>query len=132
MRVTLQVQSDCPDTDFVAKLIELKPDGRAMLLMDGVDRARCTATRRPGRSRSRPGRVCRVTIGLGDIRHTMRAGSRIEMDVTSSNFPRRARNTNSGNPMLARDGDEAIRVATNTVHHAALTPSFVELPVLTA
>jgi predicted acyl esterase len=52
--------------------------------------------------------------------------------VTSSNFPRRARNTNSGNPVLARDGDDAIRVATNTVHHATATPSFIELPVLTA
>jgi uncharacterized protein len=39
VRVTLSVQSDCPDTDFVAKLIDLYPDGRAMLLMDGVIRA---------------------------------------------------------------------------------------------
>jgi uncharacterized protein len=52
--------------------------------------------------------------------------------VTSSNFPRRARNTNSGNPVLARDGEAAIRVAANTIHHAAATPSFIELPVLPA
>src|SRR5262249_9993505 len=37
--VTLHIQSDCRDTDFVAKLIELQSDGRAMLLMDGVLRA---------------------------------------------------------------------------------------------
>ena len=49
--------------------------------------------------------------------------------MTSSNFPRRARNTNSGNPVLAHDGDGAIRVASNTVHHAQEMPSFVELPV---
>ncbi len=36
VRVSLHVQSDCPDTDFVPKLIERLPDGRAMLLMDGV------------------------------------------------------------------------------------------------
>src|SRR5205085_283485 len=36
VRVTLSVASDCPDTDFIAKLIELMPDGRALLLMDGV------------------------------------------------------------------------------------------------
>ena len=52
------------------------------------------------------------------------------MDVVSSNFPRRARNTNSGNPVLARDTDADIRTATNTVHHAAATPSYVELTVL--
>jgi uncharacterized protein len=60
----------------------------------------------------------------------LRPGSRIEVDVTSSNFPRRARNTNSGNPVLARDGEAAIRIAANTIHHAAATPSFVELPVV--
>ena len=50
--------------------------------------------------------------------------------MTSSNFPRRARNTNSGHPVLADDGENDIRVATNTVHHAAATPSFIDLPVL--
>ena len=37
--VHLHVESDCPDTDFVARLIELTPDGTARLLMDGVTRA---------------------------------------------------------------------------------------------
>ena len=129
VRVALSVSSDCPDTDFIAKLIELEPDGRAMLLMDGVTRA----LYRDGSDEPQPlvpGRIERLTIGLGDIHHTFRAGHRIEVDITSSNFPRRARNTNSGNPMLARDGDEAIRIAHNTVHHAGATPSFIELPVL--
>ncbi len=71
-----------------------------------------------------------MTIDLGHIHHTIQPGSRIEVDVTSSNFPRRARNTNSGNPVLAQDGEAAIRVAHNSVHHAAATPSFIELPVL--
>jgi uncharacterized protein len=128
VRVTLHVQSDCPDTDFVAKLIEKLPDGRALLLMDGVIRA---MYREPaaGAQPLAPGRVYPVTIDLGDICHTFAAGSRIEIDVASSNFPRRARNTNSGNPLLARDGEDAIRVAHNRVHHAAVTPSFVTLPV---
>ncbi len=79
-----------------------------------------------------PDRVYRMTIDLGHIHHNFQAGSRIEVDVTSSNFPRRARNTNSGNPVLAEDGEAAIRVAANAVHHAEATPSFIELPVLPA
>jgi len=51
--------------------------------------------------------------------------------VTSSNFPRRARNTNSGNLVLANDSEADVRVATNTVHHGDETPSYIELPVLT-
>jgi putative CocE/NonD family hydrolase len=129
VRVTLHVQSDCPDTDFVAKLIELLPDGRAMLLMDSVQRAMYCEPN-AGAQPLLPDGVYRLTISLGDICHTFHAGSRIEVNVTSSNFPRRARNTNSGHPVLARDSEADIRVASNTVHHAEATPSFIELPVL--
>jgi putative CocE/NonD family hydrolase len=129
VRVTLHVQSDCRDTDFVAKLIEVEPDGRAMLLMDGVVRAMYRESS-PEPQPLAPDRVYRLTIDLAHIHHTFCAGSRLEVDVTSSNFPRRARNTNRGNPVLARDTEADIRVATNTVHHGEATPSFVELPVL--
>lgn len=129
VRVGLAVQSDCPDTDFVAKLIDLHPDGRAMLLMDGVMRAMYRDPSGEARHLN-PDRVERVTIDLGHIHHTFAAGHRIEIDVTSSNFPRRARNTNSGHTVLANDTESDIRVAMNTVHHAEATPSFVELPVI--
>src|SRR5271168_770667 len=129
VRVTLHIQSNRPDTDFVAKLIELEPSGRAMLLMDGVTRAMYrNLSSEP--QHLIPGHVESLTVDLGHIHHTFRAGHRIEVDVTSSNFPRRARNTNSGHPVLADDGDADIRVATNTIHHAEATPSFIELPVL--
>ena len=128
VRVTLSVQSDCPDTDFAAKLIDLHPDGSAMLLMDGVIRA---MYRDPsGEPRHLiPDRVERLTINLGHISHTFGAGHRIEVDVTSSNFPRRARNTNSGHQILANDTSAEIRVAINTIHHDGKTPSFLDLPV---
>jgi uncharacterized protein len=103
VRVTLSVQSTCPDTNFVAKLIDLHPDGSAMLLMDGVIRAMYRdPSREPQQLAS--DRMERLTINLGHICHTFGAGHRIEVDVTSSNFPRRARNTNSGHPVLAPSG----------------------------
>jgi len=129
VRVTLNVESDCPDTDFVAKLIDLHPDGSAMLLMDGIIRALYRDPLGEPRPLS-PGRVERLTIDLGHIHHTFAAGHRIGIDVTSSNFPRRARNTNSGHPIIANDSDADIRVASNAVHHAEETPSFIEIPVL--
>lgn len=138
VRVTLHASSDCPDTDFVAKLIEVCPDGRAMLLMDGVVRAMyrpddtevTAADSAPSPRPLHPGKIVRLTIGLAHLHHTVRAGNRLEIDITSSNFPRRARNTNSGHPVLAEDDEADIRVATNTIHHATATPSFVEIPIL--
>src|SRR5262249_1011273 len=129
VRVALSVQSDCPDTDFVAKLIDLHPDGSAMLLMDGVIRAMY----RDPSSQPRhlvPGQAERLTINLGHIHHTVRPRHRTGADVTSSNFPRRARNPNGGNTVLANDSEADIRVATNTIHHCEAMPSFLEIPVL--
>jgi putative CocE/NonD family hydrolase len=127
--VTLHAGSDCPDSDFVVKLVEVAPDGSAVLLMDGVVRAMYrdpTAGAQP----LVPEQIYPLTIDLGSIYHIFHAGSRIEIDVTSSNFPGRARNTNSGNPIVANDGEADIRVASNTVHHAPGSQSFLELPVL--
>ena len=126
--VTLHVESDCPDTDFVAKLIEVGPDGRAMLLMDGVVRAMYRDREAGSAQPLVPARTVRLAISLAHIHHTIRAGHRIEVDITSSNFPRRARNTNSGHPVLAGDTAADLRVARNVVHHAAPTPSYIDLP----
>jgi putative CocE/NonD family hydrolase len=134
VRVTLHVGSDCPDTDFIAKLIEVTPDGRHQLLMDGVTRALYRESiLDPANHQPQPleaGAVYAVTIRLGQIHHTAHAGSRLQVDIVSSNFPRRARNTNSGHPVLAADSEADIRVATNTVYHTGATPSFVEMSVL--
>jgi len=129
VKVMLHAGSDCPDTDFIAKLIEVMPDGRNMLLMDGVVRAMYRDAEK-GPQRLAPGEIYAFAIDLAHIHHTFGAGSCIQVDITSSNFPRRARNTNSGNPVLAKDGEGDIRVATNSVYHAADTPSFVTLPIL--
>jgi putative CocE/NonD family hydrolase len=126
----LYVQSDCPDTDFIVKLIETEPDGRALLLMDGVVRALYREVSLSAPQPLEPQRVYQLNLSLAHIHHTLRAGNRIEVDVTSSNFPRRARNTNSGNPVCANDSEAGIRVANNTIHHGEATPSFVELPLL--
>ena len=54
--------------------------------------------------------AARLTINLGHICHTFGAVHRLEVDITSSNFPRRARNTNSGHPILANDSEAPRRV----------------------
>ena len=97
--------------------------------MDGVLRA---MFRDPGAGIQHlaPEQVYPLTIHLGDIHHTLRAGSRLQVDITSSNFPRRIRNTNSGNLVLANDAAADICVAINAVHHRKEQPSLLTLPVM--
>ena len=54
-------------------------------------------------------------------------GHRIRIEVSSSNFPRFARNLNTG----GNNYDEAEGVtATNTIHHSKKYPSIIRLPIV--
>lgn len=58
-----------------------------------------------------------------------KAGHRIRVDVSSSNFPRFDVNPNTGEPLNNHRGSI---VALNLVHHNALHPSHIVLPFVPA
>jgi putative CocE/NonD family hydrolase len=126
VEVVLHAASDAPDTDFVAKLIDVYPDGRAFNVAEGIVRARY----RESLSRPRPlepGRVYELKIDLVGTSNAFLKGHRIRVDLTSSHFPQFDRNPNTGEPF----GTSArVRVANQTVHHSSRYPSHVVLPVI--
>ena len=74
--VALRVSSDCPDTDIVAKLVEVQVDGEERLLMDGVIRMML----RDGFPQPlEPGDPIDVAIPLGQLHHTVGIGNRPEL-----------------------------------------------------
>ncbi len=121
----LHVSSDCPDTDFTVKVTDVCPDGRSMLVVDGILRARL----REGLDREvplEPDQIYALRIELGTTAYVFQRGHRIRVAVSSSNAPRFEPNPNTGRP--PDDGAPA-RVATNTVHAARQYPSHLVLPV---
>lgn len=73
------------------------------------------------------GSVNQVTINLWNGCHVLRAGHRLRVDVTSSDFPRFDRNANSGQPIGT---DTEVHTANQTVFHDASRPSRVDLTVI--
>ncbi|HEY8584697.1 MAG TPA: CocE/NonD family hydrolase, partial [Capillimicrobium sp.] len=125
---TLTVASSAVDTDFTAKLVDVHPDGRAISVVDGIQRARY----RDGLDRPRllePGRPERLTVVLGATSMLFRAGHRIRLEVSSSNFPRFDRHPNVGGDLHAVT-DADLVPAQQTVFHDAERPSYLELPVV--
>jgi putative CocE/NonD family hydrolase len=110
----------------VARLTDVQPDGRSILVVDGILRARYRKSRsRP--KRLRPKQVYRFEIDLWPTAWRFAAGHRLRLAVTSSCFPRFDRNLNTGaGPALSGE----MRVATNTVYHDRDYPSHLNLPVL--
>ena len=130
----LFISSNRPDTDFTVKLIDVYPPsdddpaGFAMNLTDGILRCRYR------RSWERPepmldGEVYEIEVECFATANVFRAGHRIRLDVSSSNFPKFDVNPNTGEaPGTAR----RCVVATNTVHASRVRPSRLILPVVPA
>jgi putative CocE/NonD family hydrolase len=124
VRVVLYAATDCRDTDWTAKLIDVTPDGRAMILCDGILRARYRA----GFDREEllePGEVYKYEIEIGATGNTFLTGHRIRVEISSSNFPHFDRNLNTGRPIATETQPV---VAHQTVLHSADFPSHVVLP----
>jgi uncharacterized protein len=130
VKLILHASSSAPDTDFTAKLVDVHPDGRALNLTDGILRARYRDSLSEPK-RLQPGEPYELEIDLIATANVFKQGHRIRLEVSSSNFPRFDRNTNSGGN-IASDGDSDIRQAVNRIHHRYRFPSRLVLPVIPA
>lgn len=124
--VTLFASSDCPDTDWVAELSDVYPDGHSIQLGQGVLRARYRESLE-FESLLEPNEVYEFKFELMTIAHVFQPGHRVRLSVTSSYFPYYDRNPNTGHPI---GQDAEMRMAQNTVHHSREHASHVLLPVM--
>jgi putative CocE/NonD family hydrolase len=120
--LTVHLSSSAPDTDVTGKLVDVFPDGRAILLCEGLCRMRHRDTPAAGPP-VEPGEIIEVRVDLGVTSNVFLAGHRIRLEVSSSNFPRYDRNLNGG------DATER-RVAVNRIAHGPGHRSRLTLPVI--
>ncbi|WP_163514640.1 CocE/NonD family hydrolase [Gelidibacter japonicus] len=122
---TLYVSSDAKDTDFTIKLIDVYPDGTAYNLDETIQRVRY----REGYDKEvfmEEGKVYKVDLTPMATSNYFKKGHRIRIEVSSSNFPRFARNLNTGGNNF--DESEGI-IAENKIHHSKQYPSQIRLPI---
>ena len=124
--VTLYASSSAVDTDFTAKLVDVEPSGYGRNLTDGIIRARYRRPREPA-SPMQPGQVYEYAIDLWATSNLFKKGHRIRLEISSSNFPRFDRNTNTGEPI---GSDRGFVSALQTVYHTSEYPSHVTLPIV--
>ena len=118
--------SSAPDTDFTAKLVDVRPDGYAQNIVEGVVRARFRDSLEFP-TLIRPGEIYEYTIDMWSTSHVFKAGHRLRLEVSSSNFPRYDRNQNTGHEIGA---DSETCPAIQTVLHDSRHPSRLILPVI--
>jgi putative CocE/NonD family hydrolase len=130
LTVHLWAVSSAPDTDFVARLTDVFPDGRSFNLSDGIVRARYREfATGAAPSLIETGRPYAYVIDLWATSNVFQAGHRIRVQITSSCFPRWDRNPNTGHPFGA---DAEVQVAHQQILHDREHPSHIVLPVVAA
>ncbi|MBV9290344.1 MAG: CocE/NonD family hydrolase [Hyphomicrobiales bacterium] len=126
VKVSLFASSTAPDTDFTAKLVDMYPDGKAYNISNGIIRA----SSREGLDKRvpiEPGQVYKYDFALQPTANLFKAGHRIGVEISSSNFPHYARNLNTG-AKLGYGAEPTI--AHQTILHDVEHPSQIVLPIV--
>lgn len=128
VEMTLYAASSAPDTDFTATLVDVYPEGKAIIICEGIIRASFRQSYEAP-TPIEPGQVYEYKFSLWETSNLFRAGHRIRVEISSSNFPRFDRNQNTGHPQ-GMDAD--VQLAQQTIFHNAQYPSHITLPVIPA
>tara|TARA_Y100000994_G_scaffold152417_1_gene124815 strand:- start:3347 stop:5215 length:1869 start_codon:yes stop_codon:yes gene_type:complete len=132
IEATLYVSSDCVDTDFTVKLIDVYPstkdfpDGFSLNLTDGIIRMRYRNSFTKEEF-MKENEVYKVKIILYPTSNIFKKGHRIRVDVSSSNYPKFDFNPNTGEPIGL---NKQQTVANNSVHFSEKYPSHITLPIV--
>ncbi len=141
----LYVSTDCVDTDITVKLTDVYPDGKSMLVTDGIVRLGRTVDGK--KKLIEPGKVYEVKVNLWSTSKIFNKGHKIRIVVSSSNFPRFDVNYNTGSLHLETDSEikmelslalirnwrpvkknRAWKKAKNTIYFNSKYPSYVAIP----
>jgi uncharacterized protein len=125
---TLFVKSSAADTDFTGKLVDVRPDGFAQDLTEGIFRMRYRESPE-SQVLINPGQIYEITLDLWATGNLFLKGHTLRLEISSSNFPRFDRNLNTGEQIaFARTSVSA----TNAILHDSEHPSALILPVMPA
>ncbi|HHS50037.1 MAG TPA: CocE/NonD family hydrolase [candidate division Zixibacteria bacterium] len=127
IKCRLYASSDRIDTDFAVRITDVYPDGRSILMTDGILKAR----HRIGFDREDflvPGNVYEFDVDCWSVGHVFNEGHQIRAIISSSNYPRFEVNPNTGAPLMRNDPVRL--VANNTIHISPINACRLELPVV--
>jgi putative CocE/NonD family hydrolase len=126
LQAVIHAATEGRHTDFTAKLCEVRADGYAAVIEDGIRRGPDPVGGQQA-PLMEPGDVYRFTIDMGGTGIRIGKGNRLRVEISSSNFPKYSRNPNTGE--VPESASRFVKVE-QTIMHAPDQPSYIVLPVL--
>ncbi|MED3561420.1 CocE/NonD family hydrolase [Bacillus xiapuensis] len=125
VKVKLWSSTDAQDTDFTAKLVDTAPDGKAIILTEGIVNAKYRNGFYPEKELT--GEVEEYEIDLWATSNVFLPGHRITLEISSSSFPHYIPNPNTGKSLI--QNNEMVE-AKQTIFHSEKYPSHLILPII--
>ncbi|MFP5116208.1 CocE/NonD family hydrolase [Bacillaceae bacterium C204] len=125
VKVKLWASSDARDTDFTAKLVDTRPDGKALILAEGIVNAKYRNGDQP--EKELDGEIVEYGIDLWATCNVFLPGHQITLEISSSSFPHYMPNPNTGKSLI--DSNQTV-AARQTIYHNEQYPSHIILPVI--
>lgn len=125
VKFKIWASSDAKDTDFTAKLVDRGPDGKSLILADGIVNAKYRNGFHSETELS--GEVVEFEIDLWAICNVFLKGHRIVLEVSSSSFPQYLPNPNTGKSLVETN---KTKEAKQTIYHNEQYPSHLILPIV--
>lgn len=123
----LYFSSDCDDTDIAIRFCDLYPDGKSLLIADGMVRTGLLYNQQNGELKGEHLHPRKAEIDLWSTSILIPKGHRLRVSITSSNYPRFEKNSNRG---LLNMHQQVPVIANNKIHVGQLYPSRLILPVV--
>ena len=126
VQAKVYLQCSQPDTDLMVRLSDVYPDGRSMLITEGVLRLRFRDPTGPAEGTlMTPGQTYEIDLELWPTSIIFNTGHRLRIAVASSSYPRFDPNPNTGDAFRANSNTA---VATVTILHDQANSSQIILP----
>ena len=122
----LFASSSAIDTDFTAAIVDVYPDGYSLLIQEGILRA-SHRNKNESPSHINPDEIYKFNVDLWSTSYIIPAGHKLRLEISSSNFPRFARNLNNGEPFGMSD---KLMIAEQAIYYGEQYPSRLLLPVM--
>jgi len=127
MKLNLVVSSEAKDTDFTGKLVDIYPDGRRILITDGIKMARHRNSF-AAEDFLEADKIYEIELDLNYTAYTMAPGHKLGLAISSSNFPKYKVNPNTGNPVHSDDVLD-MKTVKNSVYFGGDNPTTLMLPI---
>ena len=125
--VHLNIRSTTKDTDFAVRLCDVYPDGRSMLLSDGIKRCRFISGYSVNDTASIvPGSDYVLEVELSHLAQVFMPGHRLRLIITGSNYPRYDNNLNNGGTMYT--AGDTVAATLSVISFSDANPSFIIFP----